>query len=104
MAMVGEEKAGGSRSKVLVIGATGRFGQELVKASLAAGHPTYALVREPTFSRADASLLLRSFSASGVTLLKVVLALFVRFDWMSTWFLFSFLGILSSSKRCPKEH
>nr|XP_009380369.1 PREDICTED: probable pinoresinol-lariciresinol reductase 3 isoform X2 [Musa acuminata subsp. malaccensis] len=70
MAMVGEEKAGGSRSKVLVIGATGRFGQELVKASLAAGHPTYALVREPTFSRADASLLLRSFSASGVTLLK----------------------------------
>ncbi|RZR77243.1 hypothetical protein BHM03_00002255 [Ensete ventricosum] len=67
---------GGSRSKVLVIGATGRFGQELVKASLAAGHPTYALVREPTFSLADASLLLRSFSASGVTLLKVVLAPF----------------------------
>ncbi|CAL9100793.1 unnamed protein product [Musa textilis] len=70
MAMVGEEKTGGSRSNVLVIGATGRFGQELVKASLAAGHPTYALVRESTFSRADASLLLRSFSSSGVTLLK----------------------------------
>lgn len=31
-------------------------------------------------------------------------ALFVRFDWMSTWFLLSFLGILSSSKRCPIEH
>ncbi|XP_008784910.3 probable pinoresinol-lariciresinol reductase 3 [Phoenix dactylifera] len=60
----------GSKSRILVIGATGTLGRELVRASLAAGHPTFALVREPAFSDPQKSLLLRSFAADGVTLLK----------------------------------
>ncbi|XP_072982856.1 probable pinoresinol-lariciresinol reductase 3 [Typha latifolia] len=58
------------KSRVLVIGATGRLGQELIRASLAASHPTFALVRETTFSDHGKSLLLRSFESQGVTLLK----------------------------------
>ncbi|KAG1342803.1 Isoflavone reductase [Cocos nucifera] len=60
----------GSKSRILVIGATGTLGRELVRASLAAGHSTFALVREPTFTDPQKSLLLRSFAANGVTLLK----------------------------------
>lgn len=60
----------GSKSRILVIGATGTLGRELVRASLSAGHPTFALVREPAFSDPQKSLLLRSFAADGVTLLK----------------------------------
>ncbi|KAG6503591.1 probable pinoresinol-lariciresinol reductase 3 [Zingiber officinale] len=59
-----------TNSKVLVIGATGRLGQHLVKASLAAGHPTFVLVREIASPRAERSLLLQSFANSGVTVLK----------------------------------
>ncbi|XP_074572789.1 putative pinoresinol-lariciresinol reductase 3 [Curcuma longa] len=59
-----------TNSKVLVIGATGRLGQQLVKASLAAGHPTFILVREIASPRAERSLLLRSFANSGVTAIK----------------------------------
>ncbi|KAM0932898.1 putative 2'-hydroxyisoflavone reductase [Dioscorea sansibarensis] len=58
------------KTKVLVIGATGRLGQHLVTASLAAGHPTFALVRELAFSNPRKSFLLRSFSDAGVTLIK----------------------------------
>ncbi|KAJ6795629.1 putative pinoresinol-lariciresinol reductase 3 isoform X2 [Iris pallida] len=58
------------KSRILVIGATGRLGQELVRCSLGSGHPTFALVREPNFTDPHKSLLLRSFSAAAVTLLK----------------------------------
>ncbi|XP_010906346.1 probable pinoresinol-lariciresinol reductase 3 isoform X1 [Elaeis guineensis] len=60
----------GSKSRILVIGATGTLGRNLVRASLAAGHSTFALVREPAFSDPQKSLLLRSFSADGVNILK----------------------------------
>ncbi|KAL0924994.1 hypothetical protein M5K25_003296 [Dendrobium thyrsiflorum] len=68
--MAEEEK----KSRVLVIGATGRMGQELVKASLVAGHPTLAVARESAFSVPHKSSLLRSFVDSGVTVLKVSLS------------------------------
>ncbi|XP_020678194.1 probable pinoresinol-lariciresinol reductase 3 isoform X2 [Dendrobium catenatum] len=64
--MAEEEK----KSRVLVIGATGRMGQELVKASLVAGHPTLAVARESAFSVPHKASLLRSFVDSGVTVLK----------------------------------
>ncbi|WOL02938.1 putative pinoresinol-lariciresinol reductase 3 isoform X1 [Canna indica] len=72
MATMAEEKPlpQSTKSKVLVVGATGILGREMVKASLAAGHPTFALVRETSFSRAESSLLLQSFATSGVTILK----------------------------------
>lgn len=62
------------KSRVLVIGATGRLGRELVRASAAASHPTFALVRGASAGDDDdteRSLLLRSFRTLGVTLIKV---------------------------------
>ncbi|ONK66311.1 uncharacterized protein A4U43_C06F6380 [Asparagus officinalis] len=58
------------KSRILVIGATGRLGRELVKSSVDLGHRTFALIREPTFSDPNKSQLLQSFSLNGVTLLK----------------------------------
>ncbi|KAJ0962884.1 hypothetical protein J5N97_028006 [Dioscorea zingiberensis] len=58
------------KSRVLVIGATGRLGQHLITASLDAGHPTFALVRESSFSDPHKSILLHSFSDAGATLIK----------------------------------
>nr|CAD1838311.1 unnamed protein product [Ananas comosus var. bracteatus] len=60
-------------SRVLVIGATGRLGRELVRASAAASHPTFALVRGASAEDDDdteRSLLLRSFRTLGVTLIN----------------------------------
>lgn len=37
-----------SKSKVLIIGATGYLGRFIVAASAKAGHPTFALIRERT--------------------------------------------------------
>ncbi|KAG0491505.1 hypothetical protein HPP92_004529 [Vanilla planifolia] len=52
------------KSRVLVIGATGRIGRELVKASLADGHPTIAFARPSAFSYPQKSSLLHSFTPS----------------------------------------
>lgn len=59
------------KSRVLVIGATGKLGRHLVEASLSAGHPTAALVRPTSFSDPRNSHLLHSFSLAGATLLQV---------------------------------
>jgi pterocarpan reductase len=69
------------KSKVLVVGATGKLGSELVMASCAASHPTFALVRDlsilssPSPSNSDKELLLRSFISHGVNLLQVSIVL-----------------------------
>ncbi|GMN29455.1 hypothetical protein TIFTF001_002440 [Ficus carica] len=57
------------KSKILVIGGTGYIGKFIVKASVKAGHPTFALVREATVSNPEKSELVKSFKSSGVTLL-----------------------------------
>jgi nucleoside-diphosphate-sugar epimerase len=64
------EAAAGTRSRVLVVGATGRLGGSLARASLAAGHPTFALVRPHHFARPD-SPSLEPLVAAGATLLEV---------------------------------
>jgi len=53
-----------------VVGATGRLGGNIARASLAAGHPTFALVRPHHFARPD-SPLLEPLVAAGTTLLQV---------------------------------
>ncbi|KAJ4789427.1 pinoresinol reductase 1 [Rhynchospora pubera] len=64
------------KSKVLVVGATGKLGREMVMASVAASHPTYALVRDlsivssPSSSNSDKWVLLQSFLSHGVHLLQ----------------------------------
>ena len=64
------EEAAGARSRVLVVGATGRLGGSLARASLAAGHPTVALVRPHHLARPD-SPSLRALVAAGATLVEV---------------------------------
>lgn len=59
------------KSRVLVIGATGRLGHYLTRFSIQSGHPTFALIRNSTFSDPSKSVTLESLSSSGVTLLKV---------------------------------
>jgi hypothetical protein len=59
-----------SRSRVLVVGATGRLGGSLVRASIAFGHPTFALVRPHHFALPD-SAPLKPLAAAGAMLLKV---------------------------------
>ncbi|KQK00937.1 probable pinoresinol-lariciresinol reductase 3 [Brachypodium distachyon] len=58
-----------TRSKVLVVGATGRLGGSLVRASLAAGHPTFALVRPHHLAAPDSGPL-KHLATAGATLLK----------------------------------
>ncbi|KAL3697221.1 hypothetical protein R1sor_011297 [Riccia sorocarpa] len=59
-----------SKSKVLIIGATGYIGKYLVRASLKLEHPTFILVRSLTPSDPAKAQLIRSFQNSGVTVLK----------------------------------
>jgi hypothetical protein len=59
-----------TKSRVLVVGATGRLGGSLLRESLAAGHPTFALVRPHHFALPDSGPL-NSLAAAGATLLKV---------------------------------
>lgn len=60
-----------ARSRVLIIGATGYLGRHLVNASLAAGHPTYALIR-PTHpsSHPNRQALIESFQRSNVRIVE----------------------------------
>lgn len=59
-----------SKSKVLIIGATGSLGHHLAECSLRFSHQTFALVRQSAFSDPLKSLKLRSLSDAGVTLLQ----------------------------------
>ncbi|GMH02774.1 hypothetical protein Nepgr_004613 [Nepenthes gracilis] len=55
-----------SKSKVLVIGGTGYIGKFIVEASAKAGHPTYVLVRESTFSNPSKDKIIGDFKNLGV--------------------------------------
>ncbi|XP_059637198.1 phenylcoumaran benzylic ether reductase Betv6-like [Cornus florida] len=57
------------KSKILIIGGTGYIGKFIVEASVKAGHPTFALVRESTVSDPVKGKLMDSFKNAGVTLL-----------------------------------
>ncbi|XP_028797011.1 probable pinoresinol-lariciresinol reductase 3 [Neltuma alba] len=59
-----------AKSKILIIGATGRLGYHLTKASLEFSHPTFALVRESAFSDPNKAQKIQSLSDSGATILK----------------------------------
>ncbi|KAA8545985.1 hypothetical protein F0562_020564 [Nyssa sinensis] len=58
------------KSRILIIGVTGNLGFELAKASIAASHPTFGLVRDSAFSNPDKSHKLQTLSNAGATLLK----------------------------------
>ncbi|CAO2193261.1 unnamed protein product [Urochloa humidicola] len=58
------------KSKILVVGGTGRLGQHVVAASARLGHPTFALVRDTAPSDPAKAALLQSFTDAGVTLVK----------------------------------
>lgn len=58
------------KSRVLIVGATGKLGHELAKASLNFSHPTFALVRDSAFADPTKLAKLQSLSDAGVTLLK----------------------------------
>ena len=57
------------KSKVLIIGGTGYIGKFVVEASVKAGHPTFALVRESTVSDPVKGKSVEHFKSLGVTLL-----------------------------------
>ncbi|KAK2660551.1 hypothetical protein Ddye_007084 [Dipteronia dyeriana] len=57
------------KSKVLIIGGTGYIGKFVTEASVKAGHPTFALVRESTVSDPIKGKLVEHFKTLGVTLL-----------------------------------
>ncbi|KAM7475015.1 hypothetical protein LguiB_022258 [Lonicera macranthoides] len=57
------------KSKILIIGGTGHIGKFIVEASAKAGHPTFVLVRDTTFSNPSKSSLLDTFKNFGVTFL-----------------------------------
>ncbi|ESQ53669.1 hypothetical protein EUTSA_v10025756mg [Eutrema salsugineum] len=63
-----EEKR--KKSRVLIIGATGRLGHYLTRFSIESGHPTFALIRNSTFPDPSKSSRLKSLSDAGATLLK----------------------------------
>ncbi|WCJ35197.1 Isoflavone reductase-like protein [Euphorbia peplus] len=58
------------KSKVLIIGGTGYIGKFIVEASVIAGHPTFALVRDTTPSDSAKAALLDKFKNLGVTFLQ----------------------------------
>ncbi|MCD7462820.1 putative pinoresinol-lariciresinol reductase 3 [Datura stramonium] len=59
-----------NKSKILIIGVTGRLGFELAKASLNSFHPTFGLVRDSAFSDPHKSQKLHTLSGAGLTLIK----------------------------------
>ncbi|XP_049396670.1 probable pinoresinol-lariciresinol reductase 3 [Solanum stenotomum] len=59
-----------NKSKILIIGVTGRLGFELAKASLNSSHPTFGLVRDSAFSDTHKSQKLHTLSEEGLTLIK----------------------------------
>ncbi|KAG5593786.1 hypothetical protein H5410_035018 [Solanum commersonii] len=59
-----------NKSKILIIGVSGRLGFELAKASLNSSHPTFGLVRDSAFSDTHKSLKLHTLSEAGLTLIK----------------------------------
>lgn len=84
-----QEREMEKKSKVLIIGATGRFGCHLAKFSTEYCHPTFALIRDSSFNDPNKQQKLQSLSTAGVTFLKV------RTSSFSALRLFPFFVILS---------
>ncbi|XP_071693319.1 isoflavone reductase homolog [Rutidosis leptorrhynchoides] len=59
-----------SKSKVLVVGGTGYIGNRIVKASLAAGHPTYILMRRELGYEIEKVQMLLAFKNKGAHLIE----------------------------------
>lgn len=59
-----------NKGRVLIVGATGFIGQFVGKASLAAGHPTYVLVRRGPESPSKAAIV-RAFQDKGAIAIHV---------------------------------
>lgn len=60
-----------SKSRILIIGATGFIGRHFTEASLAAGHPTFLLVRKfAASSNPEKAKLLESFQTSGANIIN----------------------------------
>ncbi|XP_051148210.1 probable pinoresinol-lariciresinol reductase 3 [Andrographis paniculata] len=59
-----------SRSRILIIGVTGNLGFELAKASTAASHPTFGLVRDSAFSDPNKLQKIQNLSNHGVQIIK----------------------------------
>ncbi|GLT42801.1 hypothetical protein SLA2020_167840 [Shorea laevis] len=58
------------KSRVLIIGATGKLGHHLAKFSLRSAHQTFALIRDSSFTNPERAEKLRFLSDAGATLLK----------------------------------
>ncbi|XP_031271201.1 probable pinoresinol-lariciresinol reductase 3 [Pistacia vera] len=58
------------KSKVLIIGATGRLGFHLAKFSIENFHPTFVLIRDSSFCDPNKQDKIQSLSTAGATLLK----------------------------------
>ncbi|GMP54578.1 hypothetical protein CsSME_00019707 [Camellia sinensis var. sinensis] len=58
------------KSRILIVGGTGKLGFEIAKASLRSSHPTFALIRDESFTDLHKSHKLQTLSDSGATLLK----------------------------------
>lgn len=67
------------KSKILIVGATGYLGFHLAQASCNASHPTFALIRDSTFSSPHKLDKLRALSDAGVKFIKVSLLLLFSF-------------------------
>ncbi|KAJ1428216.1 NmrA-like domain [Sesbania bispinosa] len=61
--------AAAATTKILVIGGTGLMGKFLVEASVKAGHPTFAFLRDLTPSDPQKSSIIHNFNTLGVNLL-----------------------------------
>lgn len=59
-----------NKSKILIIGVTGRLGFELAKASLNSSHPTFGLVRDSAFSDTHKSQKIHTLTEAGLTVIK----------------------------------
>lgn len=59
------------KSRILIVGGTGYIGKFVVEASAKAGHPTFALVREPTLSDPAKSKVIEGFKSLGVIIVVV---------------------------------
>ncbi|XP_068668610.1 phenylcoumaran benzylic ether reductase Betv6-like [Aristolochia californica] len=58
-----------AKSRILVIGSTGRLGKFMVEASAKLGHPTFALLRDSAVSHPEKAIIIEGFKNSGVSLL-----------------------------------
>lgn len=58
-----------SSSRILIIGGTGHLGRHVVRASVAAHHPTFALIRPASLDDSSKKKLVDNFQAAGVVIL-----------------------------------